>query len=87
MTLTLLVLVILPLSIAIGAVVRHADVIVSLPDAASNFRLPPPPAWVADVPLLGGPAAEEWQRLSASSSGEIAGLLRPYAKTIAQWLA
>jgi predicted PurR-regulated permease PerM len=86
MTLTLLVLVILPLSIAIAAIVRHADVIASLPDAASNFHLPPPPAWLAGIPLIGSPAAEEWQRLSASSSGEIAGLLRPYARTIAQWL-
>ena len=86
MTLTLLVLVILPLSLAIGAVVRHADVIASLPDVAANFHMPPPPAWVSDVPLIGGPAAEEWQRLSANSSSEIASLLRPYAKTIAQWL-
>ena len=38
MTLTLLVLVILPLSPAIGAVVRHADVIASLPDVAANFH-------------------------------------------------
>jgi predicted PurR-regulated permease PerM len=86
MTLVLLVLVILPLSIAISAVVRHADVIASLPDAAANFHIPPPPAWLSDIPLVGGPAAQEWQRLSASGSGEIAGLLRPYAKTIAQWL-
>ena len=86
MTLILLVLVILPLSIAIGAVVRHADVIASLPDAVSNFHMPPPPAWLSDIPLIGGPAAQEWQRLSASSSGEIASLLGPYAKSIAQWL-
>ena len=86
MTLTLLVLVILPLSLAIGAVVRHADVIASLPDAASNFQMPQPPVWLSDVPLIGGPVAKEWQRLSAGSSSEIASLLRPYARTIAEWL-
>ena len=86
MTLVLLVLVLLPLSIAIGALVRHADVIASLPDAASSFRIPPPPAWISDLPLIGPPVAEEWRRLSASSSGEIVSLVRPYVSTIAQWL-
>ena len=86
MTLVLLVLVILPLSIAVGAVARHADVIASLPDAASKFRIPPPPPWLSDVPLIGQPAMKEWQLLSIGSSSEIVSLLRPYARTIAQWL-
>ena len=86
MTLILLVLVILPLSIAIGAVARNADLIMALPDAVSNFRIPPPPVWLSDIPLIGSPAAREWQRISASSSGEVASLLRPYARTITQWL-
>src|SRR5688572_23476146 len=56
MTLALLALVILPLSIAIGAVIQHADLIAALPEAASSFRMPSPPAWLADVPLIGAPA-------------------------------
>jgi predicted PurR-regulated permease PerM len=55
MTLILLLLAILPLSLAISAVVSHADVIAALPDAVSNFRMPPPPAWLADIPLIGAP--------------------------------
>jgi predicted PurR-regulated permease PerM len=86
MTLILLVVVILPVSLAVAALVRHADVIATLPDAAANFHIPPPPAWIADIPLIGAPAAQKWQHLSVSSTGEIAGLVRPYAKTIAQWL-
>ena len=86
MTLVLLVLVILPVSLAVASLVRHADVIATLPDAAASFRLPPPPAWIADLPLIGTPVAEEWRRLSASSTGEIAGLVRPYVRTIAEWL-
>jgi len=86
MTLVLLVLVILPVSLAVAALVRHADVIATLPEAAAGFRLPPPPAWIADVPLIGAPVTEEWRRLAANSTGELAALVRPYAKTIAQWL-
>jgi len=86
MTLVLLVLVILPVSLAVAALVRHADVIATLPEAAADFRLPPPPAWIADLPLVGAPISEEWRRLSASSTGELAAIARPYAKTIAEWL-
>ncbi len=85
MTLVLLVLVILPVSFAVAALVRHADVIADLPEAAADFHLPPP-AWIADVPLIGAPITDEWRRLSASGTGEIAALVRPYVKTIAQWL-
>jgi predicted PurR-regulated permease PerM len=86
MTLILLVLVILPVSLAVAALVRHADLIADLPDAASNFRLPPPPAWIADLPVIGTPVADQWRLLAASSSGEIVGLVRPYVRTIGQWL-
>jgi predicted PurR-regulated permease PerM len=86
MTLLLLVLVILPVSLAVAALVRNADVIADLPDAASNFRMPPPPAWVADLPVIGTPVAEKWRHLAASSTGEIVALVRPYIRTSAQWL-
>jgi predicted PurR-regulated permease PerM len=43
------------------------------------------PDWVSDIPLVGGPAVEEWRHLMKSSSAEIAAMVRPYAKTLAEW--
>jgi len=86
MTVVLLVLVMLPLSMAINAIVAHADLIATLPDAAANLRVSPPPAWLSGIPLLGAPAVEGWQRLAESSAEDIVQLLRPYIRTITQWL-
>ena len=85
MTFGLLVIVLLPLSIAIGAIVTHSDRIMELVASAPKFRLPPPPAWLADIPLVGTPAAEGWQRLADSALTDIVHQMRPYVGTITNW--
>src|SRR5262249_18058454 len=71
MTLGLLLLFMTPLSIAIAAIARNAEVLIALPDAVSNFRLPLPPDWLSDIPLLGQRASDEWRRLSRTGALEI----------------
>src|SRR5436305_7387268 len=58
LTVALLLIVLLPLSIAIGAIVSHVDQITALAAAVPDFRPGPPPAWLEDIPLVGSPAAE-----------------------------
>ncbi|HYD06300.1 MAG TPA: AI-2E family transporter YdiK, partial [Reyranella sp.] len=53
MTLALALLVLVPLTIAIGAVVSRSDRIVAFVAAAPTLRLPAPPDWVDDLPVLG----------------------------------
>jgi predicted PurR-regulated permease PerM len=85
MTLILLLTVLLPLSLAIGSVVTHIDLISSLLDAAPRFHLPPPPGWIADIPLIGEPAAKQWQFVADSGVADLLKLVRPYMGAIAQW--
>jgi len=86
MTLGLLFLVLLPLSMAVGAIASHASLVLDLPDAASAAaRLPPPPTWLSDIPLLGGPAADLWKGFLESSPEDIVKLVRPYARSVAEW--
>ena len=85
MTLALLFIVLLPLSMAISAIISHASLLLDLPDAASAARLPPPPAWLSDIPLLGRPTAEKWKNLAESSSEDIVQLVRPYIRSITEW--
>jgi predicted PurR-regulated permease PerM len=86
MTLLLLFLVLLPLSLAINSIAANAGRLLDLPDAASAAaRLPRPPTWLSDVPLVGRPAAEKWKDFVESSAEDIGQLVRPYAKSITQW--
>jgi predicted PurR-regulated permease PerM len=85
MTLGLFLLFMIPLSMAIAAIARNAQVIIALPDAISTFRIPTPPDWLDDIPLIGESAREEWHRLTRVGNREIVAMLRPYARTMAAW--
>jgi predicted PurR-regulated permease PerM len=85
MTLGLFLLFLIPLTMAIAAIAANAESIVALPDMIANFRVPAPPDWLSDVPIVGGPANEEWRRLTNVGNVEIVALLRPYARTMASW--
>jgi predicted PurR-regulated permease PerM len=86
MTLGLLILVLLPLSMAVAAIASHASLLLELPDAASAAaRLPRPPSWLADIPLVGRPAAEQWTGFVESSSEDIVKLVRPYVRSVTEW--
>jgi predicted PurR-regulated permease PerM len=86
MTLLLLFLVLIPLSMAISSIATHAGRLMDLPDAAAAAaRLPPPPTWLSDVPLVGRPVAEKWKSLVESSTEDMVQLVRPYAKSVTEW--
>lgn len=85
MTFGLLMIVLLPLSIAIGAIVEHSERIMTLIASIPNFHMPAPPAWLADIPLVGAPAAEGWQRLADSAASDVVRHVRPYVGTITNW--
>jgi predicted PurR-regulated permease PerM len=85
MTLALLLIVVLPLSIAIGAIVVNSDRIIALVVAVPDFHFPAVPDWLPDIPLLGGAAAERWAKVAGSDAAEIARLATPYVGTITRW--
>jgi predicted PurR-regulated permease PerM len=86
MTLLLLFLVLLPLSLAISSIATHASRLVDLPELTSAARVPSPPAWLSDVPLVGRPVVEKWKGLAESSTDDIVELVRPYARSITEWI-
>jgi predicted PurR-regulated permease PerM len=85
MTAGLLLVVLLPLSFAIGAIVAHSDRIADLVSNAPHFRLPHPPTWLADVPVVGAGVAERWRNLAEAGIADLLKLLRPHIGTITQW--
>ena len=87
MTIAILLVLIVPLWLAIGTVVTHIDVIGDLTKTALSMRMPPPPDWLSEIPLVGGSIADAWRRISQSGVAELAPKLMPYAGALTQWMA
>ena len=86
MTVALLLIFIVPFSLAIAAITQNFDRIVSWTTALTSFTLPPPPSWLIDLPLVGEQAAQLWQRVANSGISDWAAKAAPYAGSAAGWL-
>jgi predicted PurR-regulated permease PerM len=87
MTLLLLLVLIVPFWLAISTIVTNLDEITNLAQTVLSMRVPPPPDWLATVPLVGDRAAQAWGQLTAMGAQELAPRLTPYAGAITHWFA
>jgi predicted PurR-regulated permease PerM len=87
MTTAILLVLIVPLWLAIGTVVTHIDVIGDLVRKFLSMRIPAPPDWLREIPLIGRAAAKAWAKLTSSQVQELASRLTPYAGELTQWIA
>jgi predicted PurR-regulated permease PerM len=85
MSLVLLLVLVVPLSAAIGTVVAHADDIVGAVKNLREFKLPPPPAWLGEVPLAGARLVNGWEQLRTQGMETLAARLSPYASALTLW--
>lgn len=76
-----------PLLLAVGQLVRHADDIANGVRYVATHSVPPPPAWVERIPLAGATLSERWQALADSDPKTLLSPLAPYAGNIASWAA
>ncbi len=82
----LLIVIVLPLYEAISTLAIHAGDIMDSIKAMPGYALPPPPGWVGEIPLVGGRATTEWQKLSDAGPGGLLATLEPYITIAARWL-
>jgi len=87
MTLSLLLVLLVPLSAAIITLVDNADRIVGWSKWLAETRVPPPPNWVAGIPVIGDKIQQFWLQFVANGLQDFAIKLAPYAKEITQWFA
>jgi predicted PurR-regulated permease PerM len=85
MSLLILTLLVVPLMLAIGTIVRHADDIVAQAAILSGYVLSPPPPWVERLPLVGENVARFWEQAAAAGSSGLVSRILPYADDIAKW--
>jgi predicted PurR-regulated permease PerM len=85
MTVVLLCILVVPLWLAIGTIVSNADRIAGWVKSMSNFEVPPPPAWVKSVPLLGGDLVAAWEKVAVAGIQDFMKKLAPYGGSAIRW--
>jgi predicted PurR-regulated permease PerM len=85
MTLVLLAVLIVPSLLLLGTIVANVDPIVSWVQSFASDSLPPTPAWVHDLPLIGELAAGTWEQIAAKGFQELLARAAPYAGEVTKW--
>jgi predicted PurR-regulated permease PerM len=87
LTLALLLVLIIPLTVAVGALLGNMDSIVAWAKSLRELQLPPPPDWVAGLPMVGKKAAEAWKQMAAEGPEGLPAKIQPYAGKLLEWFA
>jgi predicted PurR-regulated permease PerM len=77
MTITLLLVLVVPLTLVIGAVVENAERFVDWAGSLSTVELPPAPEALGRVPVVGAKAVQVWNQVAAAGVNELAGRSPP----------
>jgi len=83
----LLLVLVLPLTLAIKAIVSNAGEVIDWAARLRSFTMPPPPEWLGTLPVVGTPAMEAWQKAASSQLADVASAAAPYAATAVLWTA
>ena len=86
MTVVLLLILLVPLGFAVGALLRNSDRISAWVTSLHEVVLPPPPAWLSGIPLAGDKITAAWTHLAAQGPEGFAAQTAPYVRSFIQWL-
>lgn len=87
MSLGLLAILIVPLVVAIDAILGQTDALVALVERLPTLTLPAAPAWLDKVPLAGDRLVVSWNRLADAGMTDLLAQVQPHAREAAAWLA
>lgn len=82
----LILLFVIPLTLAIGAIVANAGTIVDQIRSIASIPIPPPPNWVVQLPFVGTAFAAAWMDASGTGVEGLVAHLIPYAGGLTTWL-
>jgi predicted PurR-regulated permease PerM len=86
MTLLLLLLFVIPLTLAIVTIVDNADEMVGWAKLATTWHLPDkPPAWASGLPMVGGLLERAWEQAAVLGLRDLLPKLTPYAGNLTRW--
>jgi predicted PurR-regulated permease PerM len=85
MTLILLLVFVVPLTLAISTIVLNSDEIVAALKSLATFRMPTPPDWITNMPFVGAKMVLAWEQAAASGVEGLLARLMPYAGNVTKW--
>jgi predicted PurR-regulated permease PerM len=85
MTLAMLLIVLIPLTSAVFAIVNNVDEIGTRVRSLVASIPMTPPAWIERIPLAGEKLIPKWKEIAALSPDERSAMVAPYAKTALLW--
>jgi predicted PurR-regulated permease PerM len=85
MTAGLLLIVVVPISLAVIAIIGGADDAYVWAKSLKTFKVPPPPVWLTGIPLAGPRVAGFWARLAQTGPEGLVTYAVPYARQALQW--
>jgi predicted PurR-regulated permease PerM len=85
MTLALLSILVVPFSLGIDTILANVETIVEWVKSLAAFKMPPPPAWLGKLPLVGARAVQTWKQVAAAGIEGLAARAAPYAGNAARW--
>ena len=85
MTLALLLIVLIPITLAIITIVDNAGTIAEQARSLSTFSLSAPPDWLERIPLAGEKLTARWSEFAALRPEERAAKVVPYARRALEW--
>ena len=85
MTAGLLLIVLVPISLAVVAIIEGADDAYVWAQSLKTFKLPQMPAWLSAVPLAGPRIAGLWERFTQTGPEGLVTYVTPYALQTLQW--
>ena len=87
MTLALLLVFVVPFSLAVATIVENADQIADWAKSLRRLALTAPPDWVGRIPLAGPKLSAAWQEIASAGQEGLLARLTPYAGKVVQWFA
>jgi predicted PurR-regulated permease PerM len=87
MTLVLLLMILLPVTLAIITIVDNADTIAAQARSLTTFSLSAPPEWLERIPLAGEKLAARWNAFAALNAEERSARVIPLLQKAFTWFA
>ena len=77
--------VIIPMAIAVSLVFSLIEKVTEWSKTIEEVKIPTPPQWVADLPIMGEQLSQNWQRLSERDPQELLVNIQPFLKSGGAW--
>jgi predicted PurR-regulated permease PerM len=69
----------------VGTIVSHVDDIVAWAKGLRDFKVPPPPSWLASIPLAGDRLVTLWDEVAVQGMQILVARITPYAGVLTSW--